>query len=99
MPNAIYTIGGLHWGEDGSTLDWDGNPIPGLYHAGDVGQYSEVSVVGIEDCMGMGSYTCRTIISKPVRDIPGTVLVEVEAPAVDASAEADISAYYATASE
>ena len=99
VPNAIYTIGGLHWGEDGSTLDWDGNPIPGLYHAGDVGQYSEVSVVGIEDCMGMGSYTCRTIISKPVRDISGTVLVEVEVPAADASAEADISAYYATASE
>ncbi len=42
-PCALYTIGGLHWGEGGATLDWDGNPIPGLYHAGDVGQYSEIS--------------------------------------------------------
>ena len=35
-PCAIYTIGGLHWGPGGATLDWDGNPIPGLYAAGDV---------------------------------------------------------------
>lgn len=89
-PCAIYTIGGLHWGPGGATLDWDGNPIPGLYHAGDVGQYSEISVVGIEDCMGMGSYACRTICGQPARSIPGEVKTVVPAPGADQVAAAAI---------
>ena len=98
-PCAIYTIGGLHWGERGETLDWDGNPIPGLYHAGDVGQYSEVSVVGIEDCMGMGSYACRTICAQPVRDIPGESTNVVEVPTAEMMAAADITAVAAPAAQ
>lgn len=90
-PCAIYTIGGLHWGEGGATLDWDGNPIPGLYHAGDVGQYSEISVVGIEDCMGMGIVACRTICGQPSREIPGAAATVVEAPTADQIAAATIA--------
>ena len=96
-PCAIYTIGGLHWGPGGATLDWDGNPVPGLYHAGDVGQYCEVSVVGIEDCMAMGSYTCRTICAQPSRTIPGDATTVVQAATAEQGAAADISAYYPTA--
>ena len=33
---TLLIIGGLHWGENGETLDWDGNPIPGLFAAGEV---------------------------------------------------------------
>ena len=82
-PCAIYTIGGLHWGEGGATLDWDGNPIPGLYHAGDVGQYSEISVVGIEDCFGMGAIACRTICGQPAREIPGEAATVIAPPTAD----------------
>ena len=90
-PCALYTIGGLHWGEGGATLDWDGNPIPGLYHAGDVGQYSEISVVGIEDCMGMGASACRSICAQPAREIPGEAATVVEAPTADQIAAATIA--------
>ena len=90
-PCAIYTIGGLHWGEGGATLDWDGNPIPGLYHAGDVGQYSEVSVVGLQDCMAMGAITCRTICGQPSREIPGEAATVVEAPTAGQIAAATIA--------
>lgn len=89
-PMAIYTIGGLHWGPGGATLDWDGNPIPGLYHAGDVGQYSEISVVGIEDCMGMGAVACRTICGQPSREIPGEAATVIEPPTADQIAAATI---------
>lgn len=82
-PCAIYTIGGLHWGEGGATLDWDGNPIPGLYHAGDVGQYSEISVVGLQDCMAMGAITCRTICGQPLREIPGEAATVFAAPSAE----------------
>ena len=90
-PCAIYTIGGLHWGPGGATLDWDGNPIPGLYHAGDVGQYSEISVVGIEDCMGMGIVACRTICGQPSREIPGEATTVIEPPSADQIAAATIA--------
>lgn len=97
VPSGIYTIGGLHWGENGSTLDWDGSPIPGLYHAGDVGQFTEVTVLGLQDCMGMGSYTCRTVCAQASREIPGEATIVIEAPTEEMSAKADVSAFYPTA--
>ncbi len=92
-PAAIYTIGGLHWGENGSTLDWEGHAIPGLYHAGDVGQFCEVSPVGLRDNMAVGSYTCRTICGQPSRQIPGKAASVISAPTSAQRAAADITAF------
>lgn len=93
VPAAIYTIGGLHWGENGSTLDWDGNPIPGLYHAGDVGQFCEVSPVGLRDNMAVGSYTCRNICAAPTRSIPGVAACVIGVPTDEQMAAASIVGY------
>lgn len=92
-PAAIYTIGGLHWGENGATLDWNGNPIPGLYHAGDVGQFCEVSPVGLRDNMAVGSYTCRNICQNASRVIAGDAVTVIPVPTAVQMAAADISAY------
>lgn len=92
-PSAIYTIGGLHWGENGATLDWAGNAIPGLYHAGDVGQFCEVSPVGLRDNMAVGSYTCRNICQNASRVIPGEAAAVIPAPTAAQMAAADISAF------
>lgn len=92
-PAAIYTIGGLHWGENGATLDWNGNAIPGLYHAGDVGQFCEVSPVGLRDNMAVGSYTCRNICQSASRVIPGAAATVIGAPTAEQMAAADISAF------
>ena len=62
-----------------------------------MGQFCEVSVVGIEDCMAMGSYTCRTICAQPSRTIPGDATTVVQAATAEQGAAADISAYYPTA--
>lgn len=90
-PAAIYTIGGLHWGENGETLDWNGNAIPGLYHAGDVGQFCEVSPVGLRDNMAVGSYTCRNICAAATRSIPGVAAHVIGVPTAAQMAAADIS--------
>lgn len=95
-PAYIYTIGGLHWGEDGSTLDWNGEAIPGLYHAGDVGQFTEVTVMGLRDCMAAGSYTCRTICAKESRTIPGEAAVVIAPSTAEEQALADITGYTPT---
>ncbi len=93
VPAYIYTIGGLHWGEGGETLDWDGNAIPGLYHAGDVGQFTEVTVMGVRDCMAAGSYACRTICGAPTRTIPGESAVVMEVSTPEQREAADITKY------
>ena len=53
-PAAVYTIGGLVCGENMETLDWDGNPIPRLYHAGDVGQPTKFIVQALQGAMSTG---------------------------------------------
>lgn len=99
VPSAIYTIGGLHWGENGATLDWAGNAIPGLYHAGDVGQFCEVSPVGLRDNMAVGSYTCRSICAAVKRSIPGDAAHVIAAPTAEQMAAADITGYDVLPSE
>lgn len=89
-PCALYTIGGLQWGEQGCTLDWNGDPIRGLSHAGDVGQFSEVMPNGVLDCMAMGSYSCRYLCNQPPRSIPGEVGIVVETPSAEMAAEATL---------
>ena len=53
-PAAVYTIGGLVCGENMETLDWDGNPIPRLYHAGDVGQPIKFTILSLAGAMATG---------------------------------------------
>ena len=54
VPTAVYTIGGLQGGENGETLDWQGNPIPRLYHAGDIGQPTKYLISALQGCMALG---------------------------------------------
>ncbi len=65
VPSALYTIGGLLGGQNGETLDWHGNAIPRLYHAGDIGQPAEVSIVGLSGCMGLGTIAGRAVSALP----------------------------------
>ncbi len=53
-PATIYTIGGLSGGENGETLDWNGNPIPRLYHAGDIGQPNKLVIAALQGAMALG---------------------------------------------
>ena len=50
----MYTIGGLQGGENFETLDWKGNPIPRLYHAGDIGQPTKYLISALQGCMALG---------------------------------------------
>ncbi len=54
VPTACYTIGGLRGGENGETLDWQGNPIPRLYHAGDIGQPTKFLISALQGCLALG---------------------------------------------
>ncbi len=54
VPTAVYTIGGLSGGENGETLDWNGKPIPRLYHAGDVGQPTKMLIAALQGALALG---------------------------------------------
>lgn len=54
VPTACYTIGGLRGGENDETLDWQGNPIPRLYHAGDIGQPTKFLISALQGCLALG---------------------------------------------
>ena len=53
-PAAVYTIGGLVCNDEMQTLDWDGNPIPRLYHAGDVGQPTKFMIQALQGALSTG---------------------------------------------
>lgn len=55
LPTAVYTIGGLCGGQNGETLDWQGNPIPRLYHAGDIGQPAKYMIAALQGVLALGS--------------------------------------------
>ena len=65
VPAAVYTIGGLSGTEEGATLDWHGNPIPRLYHAGDVGQPTKILIQALQGALATG-------------DIAGTAVSQLE---------------------
>ena len=65
VPAIVYTIGGLQGGENGETLDWHGNPIPRLYHAGDVGQPTKILIAALQGALATG-------------DIAGTACSQLE---------------------
>lgn len=54
VPCSVYTIGGLWGGENGETLDWTGNPIKRLYHAGDIGQPTKMMMACLQGAMALG---------------------------------------------
>ncbi len=54
LPTIVYTIGGLQGGPNGETLDWQGNPIPRLYHAGDVGQPTKILIQALQGALATG---------------------------------------------
>lgn len=54
LPTVVYTIGGLSGGPNGETLDWEGNPIPRLYHAGDVGQPTKILIAALQGALATG---------------------------------------------
>ena len=54
LPTMVYTIGGLQGGPNGETLDWQGNPIPRLYHAGDVGQPTKILIAALQGALALG---------------------------------------------
>ncbi len=53
-PAVVYTIGGLQGGPNGETLDWHGNPIPRLYHAGDIGQPTKILIAALQGALATG---------------------------------------------
>ena len=55
IPAIVYTIGGLSGGENGETLDWNGNPIPRLYHAGDIGQPTKILIQALQGALATGA--------------------------------------------
>ena len=64
-PAIVYTIGGLSGSANGETLDWNGNPIPRLYHAGDVGQPTKILIAALQGALATG-------------DIAGTACSQLE---------------------
>ncbi|MBQ9257124.1 MAG: FAD-binding protein, partial [Acidaminococcaceae bacterium] len=54
LPTIVYTIGGLQGGPNGETLDWQGNPIPRLYHAGDIGQPTKILIQALQGALATG---------------------------------------------
>ena len=66
VPAIVYTIGGLSGGENGETLDWHGNPIPRLYHAGDIGQPTKILIQALQGALATGAIAgeaCSQLVS------------------------------------
>lgn len=63
VPAAVYTIGGLQGGENFETLDWHGNPIPRLYHAGDIGQPTKLMMACLQGAMAMGEIAAEACVN------------------------------------
>lgn len=78
MSGLIYTMGGLKPGMSCETLDWNGNPIPRLYHAGDVGQFMAITSQGTAGAMAAGAIGAREICGLTKREIAGTAAHVVE---------------------
>ncbi len=76
----MYTIGGLVCSPVGETLDWNGNAIPGLYSAGDIGQLCETAPQGACGCGAMGALAVRSMLAKADRQIPGEVGTVIGTP-------------------
>lgn len=61
--SIIYSISGVRADEKARVLDWDGNPIPRLYSAGNIGQGVYLIPIGIQGCWAEGRFAARDAIA------------------------------------
>lgn len=57
--SIIYSISGVRADERARVLDWDGNPIPRLYSAGNIGQGVYLIPIGLQGCWAEGRFAAR----------------------------------------
>ena len=60
---VIYTIGGLRTDAQSRVLDWDGEPIPRLYSAGNIGQGVYVIPIGLQGAWIAGRRGARDAVT------------------------------------
>lgn len=65
-PCAVYTIGGLRYDANSQVVDWDDNPIPGLFAAGNIGQ-GTVRPIGVTGCIARGRVAGAYVANLPSR--------------------------------
>lgn len=65
-PCAVYTIGGVRYDANSQVVDWDDNPIPGLFAAGNIGQ-GTVRPIGVTGCIARGRVAGTYVAKLPSR--------------------------------
>ena len=88
VTGCVYTMGGLKPGMSFETLDSHDNPIPRLYHCGDVGQHNAIISMGTCGAMAGGSIAARELAGMESRDIPGEVVTVIAPPTAENMAAA-----------
>ncbi len=85
---CVYTMGGLKPGMNFETLECHDNPIPRLYHCGDVGQHNAIISMGTCGAMAGGSIAARELSRMESRSIPGEVGTVIAPPTSEEMAAA-----------
>ncbi len=67
MPCTLYSCGGVKSDVNGQVVGWDGNPIPGLFCAGNIGQGSPFPL-GATTCMARGRIAGEYVANLPSWD-------------------------------
>ena len=80
VTGAVYTMGGLKPGMRCETLVLSGEPIPRLYHAGDVGQFMAITSQGTCGAMAAGMIAVRELAGLEPRSIEGDAATVMPAP-------------------
>lgn len=80
VTGAVYTMGGLKPGMRCETLALNGEPIPRLYHAGDVGQFMAITSQGTCGAMAAGMIAVRELVSLDPRFIKGDAMTVMPVP-------------------
>lgn len=86
--SLVATTGGAKRNTKGEVLDWDDQPIKGLYEAGELGSYVSnlyQNGVFLAECVASGRSAACTMFGTDVESIDATVVV------ADESGELDIS--------
>lgn len=80
VTGAVYTMGGLKPGMRCEMLALSGEPIPRLYHAGDVGQFMAITSQGTCGAMAAGMIAVRELAGLEPRSIEGEAATVMTAP-------------------
>ncbi len=80
VTGAVYTMGGLKPGMRCETLALNGESIPHLYHAGDVGQFMDITSQGTCGAMAAGMIALRELAGLEPRSIEGDAATVMPAP-------------------